>query len=119
MTAFLVGISLGGASGGSSSPAAVSSAPAHQAPVEEARPAPAGTVTNGVYEIGADVEPGKYRSSGAEESSFQLCYVDVQRGGAYLLQEVVPDGQVRITLEQSWKGSNLKISGCQPFMKDS
>lgn len=131
--ALFVGIGIGGA--GNSTPTPSSSytstpaAPAQAAPavptfaapaVEQEPPAPAvpdGTVTNGTYEIGTEVAPGKYKSAGPESGLVSLCYVDVQRDKEFLAQEVSNDGQVRIEIKESWKGALLEVSGCQPLVK--
>ena len=78
---------------------------------------PAGTITNGTYEIGTEVAPGKYKSAGPESGLISLCYVDVQRGDDFLAQEVSNDGQVRIEIKESWKGALMEVSGCQPLVK--
>lgn len=95
-------------------------APAAQAPapaVEAEQPAPADTITNGTYEIGTEVAPGKYKSPGPESGVIQLCYVDVKQGEKYLAQEVSNDGQVRVEIKSSWNGALMKVSGCQPLVK--
>jgi hypothetical protein len=107
-----------------SAPAPTYSVPTYQAPapapVTQA-PAPAApavdTITNGTYEIGTEVQPGKYKSPGPESGVIQLCYVDVQRGDKFLAQEVSNDGQVRIEIPASWKGALMEVSGCQPLVK--
>lgn len=100
-------------------PSHVYSAPAAPAPaVETKQAAPAATtITNGTYEIGTEVQPGKYKSAGPESSIIPLCYVDVQRGKHYLAQETSNEGQVRIEIPASWKGALLEVSGCQPLVK--
>lgn len=104
-----------------SAPAPTYSVPTYEppaAPVEEVEaPAPAGTITNGTYEIGTEVAPGKYKSAGPESGLVSLCYVDVQRDDEYLAQEVSNDGQVRIEIKASWKGALMEVSGCQPLVK--
>jgi len=81
-------------------------------------PAPAdGSISNGIYEIGDEVAPGKYKSPGPDGGVIKLCYVDVQRGEKFLLQEISNDGQVRITIPASMVGAEIEVSGCAPFTK--
>lgn len=136
VVAFLLGVAVGGAGESASSAPAYEPAPTtvesadlppslvEQAPPAAPEPAPApapaesaGGFGNGTYEIGDEVQPGKYKSPGPESGLFELCYVDVQRGDDFLLQEVSNDGQVRIEIRESWKGALMEVSGCQPFAK--
>lgn len=87
IAALFVGIGIGGA-GESSPPAATSyTPPAPAAPAYEpssaptvalAPPAPTGpatTFSDGVYEVGADIEAGRYKTTGPDGSGFiDSCY---------------------------------------------
>lgn len=120
--AFLVGTGVGGASDGDSSPAAVASSP-QQAPAAPYVPAvvepqiPEGSFGNGVYEVGTDIEPGKYLSPGAEPGSIMGCYIHIKDGDRYLEQKVVDEGQIRITVPESAQGAELDSRDCQSFTK--
>jgi hypothetical protein len=128
---FLLGVGCGSVSANtrpSAAPAATSSAPTSTpptyrppaitvAPAPAVVAAPAGTITNGTYEVGTEVAPGKYKSPGPESGAISLCYVDVQQGDKYLLQELSNDGQVRIEIKANMAGALMEVSGCQPFAK--
>lgn len=91
-------------------------APAPVAPVAPAAPVgPLTTFGNGTYEVGTEVEAGKYRSPGVQDSIAPLCYWDLtDSSGSIKDQGVTPEGPSRATLT---KGLLFKSSGCQDWTK--
>jgi hypothetical protein len=76
-------------------------------------PAPA-RIGEGTWEVGTDVKPGKYKTSGAADSVMPMCYWDVRKGsetGEFKDQGLVDSAtaQGRVTLKA---GDFFKTSGC-------
>lgn len=95
-------------------PAAVVPAPV-EAPAPAAPAGPLTTFGNGTYEVGVDVAPGKYRSSGVADSIAPLCYYDqTDSGGAIKDQGAANEGPSRTTLRA---GLTFKSQGCQQWEK--
>lgn len=126
---FLFGIGCHASASDSSTPA-VSSAPASRpaaplaqpparvpAPAVEAAPAveqvAPGTVSDGTYEVGVDMEPGRYKTAGPDQSdAFPMCYWERSKDdsgefGSIIANEIV-QGPGSVTVKS---GEFAKVSG--------
>jgi hypothetical protein len=81
-----------------------------------AEPALATSFGDGTYEVGVDVAPGKYRSSGATEGLFEFCNVSTtnSKGDTVDWNTANANEQVLITLKL---GQTVEASGCEQFRK--
>jgi hypothetical protein len=95
-------------------------APAAPPPVAEteppAKPAIDTSFGDGSYEVGVDVAPGKYKSSGATEGLFELCSVSTKNSAGDMVdwETANANEQVLITIK---KGQTVEASGCEEFSK--
>ncbi|EWC63857.1 hypothetical protein UO65_0831 [Actinokineospora spheciospongiae] len=75
-------------------------------------PGPAVEFTVGTYEVGVDVQPGKYKSPGPAGS---MCYwARKSADGSNILDNGLSEGPVTITIKA---GELIEISGCSVFKK--
>jgi hypothetical protein len=76
--------------------------------------AKSGTVDEGIWEVGPDIAPGKYKTSGAVEGIVTLCSWTVKSGSEIVAIEVVdkPTAQGVVTLK---KGQTFETNGCKPW----
>lgn len=87
-------------------------------PSTQVKKASAPTIGEGTWEVGVDVQPGKYKTAGANDSISGLCYWDVRKNneeGDFVSQGVI-DSKLepgRVTLV---KGQFFKTSGCQDWV---
>lgn len=146
IAAFIIGI-VAGSAGGGSAPQAASPAPtvtvtaaAGPASTVTAEPAPASTVTvtaaapadatqqaagagaitEGTYEVPADVKPGKYRTTGAVDGPDGNCYwarlKSLDGGNAdNIIDNNNSAGQQVVVIKASDKG--FETAGCEPWVK--
>lgn len=99
-------------------PAQSYSAPAIEAPATQAPSTelPRTWITDGMWVVGDEIEPGTYRSPGPADDVIKMCYIDAKIGDHYAVQEVSDNGPVRVTVAQ---GQIVNMNGCQPFAKVS
>lgn len=88
------------------------------APVETGSPEPtkAGTIGDGMWTVGTDIRPGKYRSGGATEGMVRFCNWSVSKDDEILdigATEKVSDQQL-VTLK---KGQQFETDGCGVWQK--
>jgi hypothetical protein len=74
-------------------------------------------ISDGTWEVGVDIPPGKFKTSGAENRSILMCYWDVRTGsetGAFVAQGVINklNAPGRVTLK---KGQFFTTSGCDDW----
>lgn len=74
--------------------------------------APAG-LTNGMYIVGTDLEPGRYSMVGQDS----LAYVDQKDGDDFLVQEVAGEGETIIVDIADVPGSLVSFSGVTQITK--
>lgn len=84
---------------------------------EEAREAR--TVRNGVHQVGVDIEPGTYRTSGPSRSDIPMCYYARLRNnsgefGAIISNNVV-EGPAVVTVKS---GEYFESSSCSGWVRD-
>lgn len=90
---FLALISSGGGDGGPPAPATTQTlaTPAAKTPATTA--APAGVVTDGVYEVPADIRSGKYKTPGPDQSDFMPgCYWERAKDSSGSFNSVITNG---------------------------
>jgi hypothetical protein len=103
-------------------PVVTTKAPAPVAPLpvveteSEAKPAIDTSFGDGSYEVGIDVAPGKYKSSGATEGIFEFCSVSTKnsKGDMVDWETANANEQVLITIK---RGQTVEASGCEEFRK--
>jgi hypothetical protein len=101
-------------------PAPVVTTKAPAAPPVEAKPpaepAVATSFGDGSYEVGVDVAPGKYKSTGATEGLFEFCSVSTKnsKGDTVDWETANANEQVLITIK---RGQTVEASGCEEFRK--
>ena len=80
----------------------------------EASPATStGTIENGVFEVGAEVEPGTYSSEGPDDPDLPCRYrVSSDEDGLDIISSEVSDGPGTVTLEV---GQYFRSEYCQPW----
>ena len=96
------------------------SAPAVSAsPVAAAPATPAGSISDGVWIVGSDVQPGTYRSSGAETGGYCMWSRHSSTAGgpfdAIIASDGSKAGQVLVTIQPGDK--LFRTHGCAPFTK--
>jgi hypothetical protein len=71
---------------------------------------------DGSYEVGIDVAPGKYKSSGATEGIFEFCSVSTKNAKGDMIdwETANANEQVLITIK---RGQTVEASGCEEFRK--
>lgn len=81
-----------------------------------AEPALATSFGDGTYEVGVDVAPGKYKSSGASEGLFEFCSVSTTNSQGHTVDWDTANAneQLLITLKL---GQTVEASGCEQFRK--
>lgn len=74
----------------------------------------ADTIRPGTWEVGKDVKPGKYKTTGATNPEIPLCYWHVMEDGQIMAQgvkdQVGAQGIVTLT-----KGDLFETNGCEPW----
>lgn len=93
--------------------------PAAPAPAP-APAAPAAVFSDGQYEVGTDVAPGKYRTASPAEDNGSVigCYMDIQdASGNFLAQEITSKGNTIVTIKSSWKGAIITSRKCGDWVK--
>lgn len=75
------------------------------------------TIGPGIWQVGPDVKPGKYKTPGASDSAIPMCYWDVRKGseeGEIGAQGVTNEASAQgvVTLA---KGQWFNTSGCKPW----
>lgn len=97
---------------------------------EAAKPGPTATVTekasepdaqdsaisDGQYEVGTDIKPGRWKTTTKAEENGSLCYADVQSGGDYLAQELTPKGYTIVSIPNK-KGAIFTSKSCGDWKK--
>lgn len=76
---------------------------------------------NGSYEVGVDIQPGRYRSSGPVGGVFPMChFARVRTAGAGLMEvdqiidmQMIQSGQALVTIRPTDGG--FRSEGCQPW----
>jgi hypothetical protein len=72
-----------------------------------------GTIENGVFEVGAEVQPGTYSSEGPDEPDLPCRYrVSSDEDGLDIISSEVSDGPGTVTLEA---GQYFRSEYCQPW----
>lgn len=132
--AFVFGLAIGNAGEGSSVPVAQSSpttsapratytAPTYSPPVTVAPVAPVapdGSITNGTYEVGVDIAPGKYKTTGPADTRYwPMCYwarlKDTTGDFGTIIANDNIKGQTTITIKDS--DGAFETNGCAPWVK--
>lgn len=84
------------------------------APAQNTGPLTSG-ITDGMYHVGEDIEPGTYKSAGGDgRPCFWARYKNGSSEFANVITSNLNDGPARVTVKS---GELLEISGCQPFEK--
>lgn len=81
---------------------------------------PDGTITDGTYEIGVDVAPGKYKTSGPADTRYwPMCYwarlKDTTGDHGTIIANDNIKGQTTVTIKDS--DGAFETSGCAPWVK--
>jgi hypothetical protein len=87
-----------------------------------AAPAPAapadGTIGEGVWRVGEDVDPGTYRTTGPDSSGLDLCYwsrsSDSSGDFDSIIANSILNGPGVVTIES---GEVFTSNGCQPWSR--
>lgn len=94
-------------------------APRSAAPVAVAPAAPAGSIGEGVWIVGSDVQPGTYRSSGAPSGGYCMWSRHSSTAGgpfdAITASDGSKAGQMLVTIQAGDK--LFRTHGCAPFTK--
>lgn len=82
-----------------------------------AEPAPAQTtITAGTYEVGVDIEPGKYKSSGPTGFGCYYARLKTNDGSVGdIIQNNISQGASVVTIKES--DGYFETSGCEPWVK--
>jgi hypothetical protein len=73
-------------------------------------------ISDGQYEVGTDIKPGRWKTTTKAEDNGSLCYADVQSGGDYLAQEVTPKGYTIVNIPNK-KGAIFTSKSCGNWKK--
>ena len=69
------------------------------------------TVSDGVWQVGRDIDAGTYRAS---DSVTDRCYWEISSGGNILQNDMPGGGYPQLTVSD---GQQLKVQGCGTFTK--
>jgi hypothetical protein len=76
-----------------------------------------GEISDGQYEVGTDIEPGRWKTTTkAEDNGSLWCYADVQLGGDYLAQEMTPKGYTIVNVPNK-RGAIFTSKSCGNWKK--
>jgi hypothetical protein len=94
--------------------------PAAVAPVAPAVPAgPKTTFGDGVWEVGVDIVPGRYKSPGPGENGFGSCYYARLKTGDGSFGDIIDNdlsqGPVTVTIKET--DGLFDTNGCQDWVK--
>ena len=111
-------VSVGGSSAKTTAPG--TSAP-RQAAVEPVKTlGPQTSFGDGTWVVGEDIEPGTYRSTGAEPGMFEFCSVSTHTGDAgdgNVIAWDTANANEPVRIKVSGKVKSVKSSGCATFTK--
>ena len=87
------------------------------APAQSAAASPAGTIPQGEWMVGAEVAPGKYRSTGAEPGLFELCSATTKDANGQVIDWKTANAGEPVLLKVTSKAATVQNVGCEPFVK--
>lgn len=78
--------------------------------------ADAGGITDGTYEVGVDIAPGKYKTAGSDDTNPVGCYVAVLNSSdsGDIKTNNITKGPQTVVVR---KGQYLDVSGCKPMTR--
>lgn len=80
-----------------------------------AAPEPTG-ITEGTYEVGADVAPGKYKTAGPDSGSGHCYYARLKNSDGFnIIDNDLKEGPMSVTIKAS--DYEFETNGCQPWIK--
>jgi hypothetical protein len=90
-----------------------------EAPAPPAPVGPVTTFTDGTYQVGVDIAPGRYKTAGADPSLFaDNCYTERESDDSGEFSSIIANnnttGPYSVTVK---KGEFFKADGCLPFTK--
>lgn len=72
----------------------------------------------GVYEVGPDIKPGKYKSPGPKDDGYSSCYYSRNKTGDGSLNDIIANnlskGPSVVTIKST--DGTFETSGCQPWV---
>lgn len=74
-----------------------------------------GQYPDGDYEVGVDIEPGTYVSSGAKKGLFEFCSATTEPTDGSFGEMETANADERVILTVTATSGIVKISGCEPF----
>ena len=81
------------------------------------RPPASGTIGNGVFEVGTDVQPGTYTSEGPEDPELPCTYkVSTDEAGDEIISSKITQSSGTVTLEE---GQFFTSEYCMPWTSDA
>lgn len=90
----------------------------HAPAVVDTPTGPVSVITEGQFEVGVDVVPGKYRTQGPQPGALDMCYVERSRNDSGELGSIIANdivhGPQTITVKA---GEFVKNTGCMNFEK--
>lgn len=100
-------------------PAPPAPTPAPVAPIAPAPTGPVTTFSDGTYQVGVDIAPGRYKTAGADPSLFaNNCYTERESNDSGEFSAIIANnntvGPYSVTVR---KGEFFKADGCLPFTK--
>ena len=141
VVAFLVGVGMGGSSKSAptstsaAAPAVAAPAAAPAAPLKAAEPAapaqrvgdapaaasgPKTSFGDGTWVVGEDIEPGTYKSAGAQVGIMEFCAVSTHSGDTTdspIIDIASANANEPIRIKATGKVKAVKASGCEDFVK--
>lgn len=89
--------------------------PVRQAPVTTTAPEPEG-ITEGTYEVGTDIAPGKYKTAGPDRSGGHCYYARLNADDGFnIIDNDLKQGQMTVTIKAS--DAEFETNGCKPWIK--
>jgi hypothetical protein len=84
-----------------------------------AAPVPGQIGGEGIYGVGADLQPGTYRTAGPSPAAFDNCYWERSRDTSGQQRSVIASGVVSGPFTVTIKGTDkaFKTSGCETWTK--
>jgi hypothetical protein len=77
---------------------------------------PAG-IDEGEWLVGAEVEPGRYRSTGAKEGIFDLCSATTRSDSGDVIEWKTGKTGEQVLINVTGGAARFSHSGCEPFVK--
>jgi hypothetical protein len=124
LVGLILGVGIAGAGGGNTAapataPVYAPAAPVQAAPAELADKPSVEGIGDGIWEVGVDLQPGKYKTAGPEDNALGQCYFSRLETGDGSIGDIIAnnltEGPATVTIKSS--DGMFESKGCQPWQK--